>query len=174
MIAIICIVVVLVVLVGMYFSYNNKEVALRKGAEAQKGKIEGVHDKMWKVIQQKAEVSNEYREAFEKIYPELISGRYANDSGSVMKWIQESNPEFDTALYKDLQQAIEIQREYFNNAQTRMLDVIKERETLIETYPAKWFISNKQKIEYEVISSTATKTTMSTGIDDEVSVFKKK
>ncbi len=174
MIAIICIVVVLVVLVGMYFSYNNKEVALRKEAEAQKGKIEGVHDKMWKVIQQKAEVSNEYREAFEKIYPELISGRYANDSGSVMKWIQESNPEFDTALYKDLQQAIEIQREYFNNAQTRMLDVIKERETLIETYPAKWFISNKQKIEYEVISSTATKTTMSTGIDDEVSVFKKK
>ncbi|MBQ9884069.1 MAG: hypothetical protein Q4D30_07005 [Bacteroidales bacterium] len=174
MIAIICIVVVLVVLVGMYFSYNNKEVALRKEAEAQKGKIEGVHDKMWKVIQQKAEVSNEYREAFEKIYPELISGRYANDNGSVMKWIQESNPEFDTSLYKDLQQAIEIQREYFNNAQTRMLDVIKERETLIETYPAKWFISNKQKIDYEVISSTATKTTMTTGIDDEVSVFKKK
>ncbi|MBQ6038059.1 MAG: hypothetical protein IJL37_05285 [Bacteroidaceae bacterium] len=173
MITIICVIVVLVVLVGMYFSYNNKEVALRKEAEAQKGKIEGVHDKMWKVIQQKAEVSNEYREAFEKIYPELISGRYANDNGNVMKWIQESNPNFDTALYKDLQQAIEIQREYFNNAQTRMLDVIKERETLIETYPAKWFISNKSKIEYEVISSSATKGTMTTGIDDEVSVFKK-
>ena len=65
MITIICVIVALVVLVGMYFSYNNKEVALRKEAEAQKGKIEGVHDKMWKVIQQKAEVSNEYREAFE-------------------------------------------------------------------------------------------------------------
>ena len=74
---------------------------------------------------------------------------------------------------KDLQQAIEIQREYFNNAQTRMLDVIKERETLLETYPSKWFIKNKSKIEYEVISSTATKGTMATGIDDEVSVFKK-
>ena len=172
-IGIICVIVVLVVLVGMYFTYNNKEVALRKEAEAQKGKIEGVHDKMWKVIQQKAEVSNEYREAFEKIYPELISGRYANDNGNVMKWIQESNPDFDTSLYKDLQQAIEIQREYFNNAQTRMLDVIKERETLLETYPSKWFISNKSKIDYEVISSTATKGTMTTGIDDEVSVFKK-
>ena len=55
-----------------------------------------------------------------------------------------------------------------------MLDVIKERETLLEQYPAKWFISNKEKIEYEVISSTKTKSTITTGIDDEVNVFGKK
>ncbi|MBR1719382.1 MAG: hypothetical protein IJ726_03050 [Phocaeicola sp.] len=174
MIILICVIVVLIVLVGMYFTYNNKEVSLRKEINAQRGKIESVHDKMWKVIQQKAEVSEQYRETFEKIYPELISGRYANDGNNAMKWIQEANPDFDTSLYKDLQQAIEIQREYFNNAQTRMLDVIKERETLLEQYPAKWFISNKEKIEYEVISSTKTKSTITTGIDDEVNVFGKK
>ena len=174
MIILICVIVVLIVLVGMYFTYNNKEVSLRKEINAQRGKIESVHDKMWKVIQQKAEVSEKYRETFEKIYPELISGRYAKDGNNAMKWIQEANPDFDTSLYKDLQQAIEIQREYFNNAQTRMLDVIKERETLLEQYPAKWFISNKEKIEYEVISSTKTKSTITTGIDDEVNVFGKK
>ena len=174
MIILICVIVVLIVLVGMYFTYNNKEVSLRKEINAQRGKIESVHDKMWKVIQQKAEVSEKYRETFEKIYPELISGRYAHDGNNAMKWIQEANPDFDTSLYKDLQQAIEIQREYFNNAQTRMLDVIKERETLLEQYPAKWFISNKEKIEYEVISSTKTKSTITTGIDDEVNVFGKK
>ena len=98
MIILICVIVVLIVLVGMYFTYNNKEVSLRKEINAQRGKIESVHDKMWKVIQQKAEVSEKYRETFEKIYPELISGRYANDGNNAMKWIQEANPDFDTSL----------------------------------------------------------------------------
>ena len=52
LIAIIVIAVVVITLVGMYISYNNKEIALRKEAEAQRGKIESVHDKMWKTIQE--------------------------------------------------------------------------------------------------------------------------
>lgn len=159
---------------GMYISYNNQEVRLRKEAEAQKGKVETVHDTMWKVIQQKAGVTEEYRDTFEKVFPEIIAGRYSQDNGTTMKWIQESNPEFDTALYKDLMQAIEVQRMYFNQAQTRMLDIIRQRETLLETIPASFFISNKSKIEYTIVSSTRTKGTMVTGIDDDIDIFKKK
>lgn len=166
--------VLALILMGMYVSYNNQEVRLRKEAEAQKGKVESVHDKMWKTIQQKAGVTDEYREAFEKIYPELISGRYSQGDGSAMKWIQESNPDFDTSLYKDLMQAIEVQRAYFDQAQTRMLDIIRQRETLLETIPAKFFISNKSTIDYTVISSTRSKDVMVTGLDDDVDLFKKK
>ena len=61
---------------GCYFSYNNKEITLRTQAEAQRGKVEGVHDKMWKVLQQKAQVSNEYKDAFTEIYPAIMEGRY--------------------------------------------------------------------------------------------------
>ena len=159
-----------VLLIGMYFSYNNREIALRKESEAQNGKIESVHDTMWKIIKQKAQVSEKYKDAFEKIYPDLIRGRYANDQGSMMKWIKEQNPEFDTSLYRDLSQAIEIQRTIFSNAQQRMLDILRERETLIESLPAKFFISNKTKIDYEVISSTNTKTVMGTRIDDDITL----
>ncbi len=166
--------VLALIVVMMYVTYNNQEVSLRKEAEAQKGKVESVHDKMWKTIQQKAGVTDEYREAFEKIYPELISGRYSQGDGSAMKWIQESNPDFDTSLYKDLMQAIEVQRAYFDQAQTRMLDIIRQRETLLETIPAKFFISNKSKIDYTVISSTRSKDVLITGIDDDVDLFKKK
>ncbi|MDD6472716.1 MAG: hypothetical protein PUF62_06755 [Bacteroidales bacterium] len=173
LIAIIVIAVVVITLVGMYISYNNKEIALRKEAEAQRGKIESVHDKMWKTIQQKAGVTDQYRETFEKIYPDLISGRYANDE-SAMKWVQESNPDFDTSLYRDLMQAIEVQRSHFNTAQERMLDVIRERETLIESIPAKFFISNKSTIDYTIISSTRTKTIIETGLDDDIELFAKK
>lgn len=167
-------VLVALIVIGMYIKYNNEEVSLRKEAEAQKGKVETVHDTMWKVIKQKAGVTEEYRDTFEKVFPEIISGRYSQGDGSTMKWIQESNPEFDTSLYKDLMQAIEVQRMYFNQAQTRMLDIIRQRETLIELIPAKFFISNKSKIDYTIISSTSTKTVVQTGIDDDVDLFKKK
>ena len=95
-----------VVGLGMYFSYNNQDARLRAQAEAQRDKIEGVHDKMWKTLQQKAQVSNEYKDAFAEIYPALIEGRYSQGDGSLMKWITEANPTFDTSLYKDLMQSI--------------------------------------------------------------------
>ena len=155
-----------------YFSYNNREITLRTQAEAQRGKIEGVYDKMWKVIQQKAQVSNEYKDAFTEIYPAIMDGRYsAENDGSLMKWVTEQNPNFDTSLYKDLMQSIEVLRTEFQKSQERMLDIIREHTTLCTTYPAKWFISNKTQIEYTIISSTKSKVVMDTSIDDDINIF---
>lgn len=170
LIIIVAVAAILLVLLIMFFTYNNKEIYLRKEADAQRKKIESTHDKMWKVIKQKAEVSDKYRETFERVYPEIIAGRYS-DGSSAMKWIQEANPNFDTSLYNDLMQAIEIQRTHLHNAQTRMLDVIRERASLIESYPSRWFITNKSEIEYEVISSTKTHNVVETRVDDDVDVF---
>ena len=171
LIIIVAAVAILLILLIMFFTYNNKEIYLRKEADAQRKKIESTHDKMWKVIKQKAEVSDKYRETFERVYPEIIAGRYS-DGSSAMKWIQEANPNFDTSLYNDLMQAIEIQRTHLHNAQTRMLDVIRERASLIESYPSRWFITNKSEIEYELISSTKTHNVVETRVDDDVDVFK--
>jgi len=44
------VVTALSVCASMYFSYNNQEISLRKQAEAQRGKVEGVFDTMWKTI----------------------------------------------------------------------------------------------------------------------------
>lgn len=172
-IAIIVAAVLLIALVAMYFSYNNREIALRKEAEAQEGKIESVHDTMWKTLKQEAGVTDQYRKTFEELYPKLIAGRYSNEGGELMKMITESNPDFDTRLYDKLMQSIEAQRAYFASAQQRMLDILRERETLIESYPSRWFVSNKQKIEYEVISSTTSKSTMQSRIDDDIELFGK-
>lgn len=158
--------VVAILLLVMYFAFNNREVALRKEAEAQEKSITAVHDTMWKIIKEKAGVAEKYRKTFEEIYPEIISGRY-RDSGNVMKWIQEANPDFDTSLYRDLMQAIEVQRASFKHAQVRMLDIIRERETLINSMPQGWFIRNKSVIEYEVISSDTTNEVLRTRTDNE-------
>ena len=159
---------------SMYFSYNNQEIALRKQAEAQHAKLEGTFDAMWKIISQQTQVADQYKEAFHEIYPELITGRYQGDQ-TLMKWIKEANPDFDTSLYQTLMQSIETQRVQFKNTQDRMLDIIREHETLCESVPGTWFIRNKTPIEYTIISSTKAKLIMETGIDDDVELqFNKK
>jgi len=166
----------IIVGVSMYFSYNNTEIALRKEAEAQRAKVEGVYDKMWKIISQEAQISAQYKNDFKEIYPELMKGRYGegeNRSGSFMLWIQEHNPNFDTSLYKHLMTSIEVYRTEFQNAQERIVDIQREHETLCKTYPGTWFISNKTPIEYTVISSTKSKYVVETGLDDDVELFNK-
>ena len=158
-----------------YVTYNNKEVSLRAQSDAQIKVIEGYHDAMWKIITQKAGVTQEYAASFDSIYTHIMEGRYSGGSkdGSLMKWIQESNPSFDASLYKDLMNTIEVQRIAFKNAQEKEIDIIREHETLLKTMPSCWFISDKRPIEYTVVSSTKSKMTMETGLDDDVELFKK-
>lgn len=158
-------------MIGSYFTYNNQEVALREKAEAQRGNIENIHDAMWKIISQKAQVSQDYRTSFDSIYTHIISGRYSQGDGSLMKWITEANPNFDTSLYKDLMDAIEIQRTNFAREQKYMLDIKRQHSTLCKTFPGRWFISNPSEIEYTVVSSSKSKETMRSGIDDDVKIF---
>lgn len=164
-IVILSIAVLMIILIAMYFSYNNKEIGLRKEAEAQRGNIEAVRDRMFQILREQANVAKEYEKAFDEIYPKIISGRYTS-GGELMKWIQEANPEFSTSLYQTVSNSIDVQRTSFNSAQTRMLDIIRQREALIEQLPSCWFIRNKSRIDYTVISTTDTKHVISTGVDD--------
>lgn len=171
LIALIVVGVIVIALVAMYFAYNNREVALRKEADAQRGKIESVYDMMWKTLKQEAGVTDQYRQTFEKIYPELIAGRYSGNNNELFRMIQEQNPNFDTRLYDKLMQSIEVQRALFASSQQRMLDIIRERETLLEQMPSKWFISDRSKIEYEVITSDVTAEAVRTRRENDIELF---
>lgn len=172
---ILCVIGVIVAGIFMsYVNYNNREVSLRAESDAQRAKIEGVHDKMWKTLQQKAQVSNEYAQSFDSIYSHIMEGRYSNGGegdGSLMKWIKESNPEFDASLYKDLMMSIETLRTEFQLSQERMLDIIREHKTLCSTIPGVWFVSDKSPIDYTVVSSSRSKATMQDGLDDDTDLF---
>lgn len=159
-----------IIIVLLYFHYNNCEIALRKLALAQTGKIKGTFDKTWKVIKQKTQVADEYRKAFEEIYPKLISGRYHDTQKEVMKWINEDNPQLRETVYLDLMNSIESLRSEFKYSQDRMLDIIREHETLCNTYPAKWFIKDRTPIQYTVIASTYTDDVINSTYEDDVNL----
>lgn len=169
-IVLLSVLVLLILLIVMYFYFNNREVALRNEADAQLGKIETARDTMFKVIQEQANVSSDYRDAFGRIYPEIIAGRYER-GGELMKFIQEANPTFDTSLYKALTNSIEIQRTAFKMTQDRLLDIIRQHKNLLQQKPSGFFIHGKLPIVYEPIAALDTKSVMSTHQDDYVFKF---
>lgn len=160
-----------IIFVCMMFSYQNDEVRLKNEFEAQEKKIEAVHDAMWKIIQQKAGVTKEYSAQFDSIYTHIMDSRYDKNDNVVFNWIKESNPEFSADLYKELSITIEVQRKQFLNAQEKIIDVMREHNTMLEVAPGKWFLGGRSKLEYEVISSTYSKEVMTTRMDDDIKVF---
>lgn len=152
---------------------DNQEVDLSTAITAKKTDQEATFDKMWKVLNQKAQVADQYKEAFKEIYPKLIEGRYSQGDGSLMKWITESNPTFDVSLYKDVMNSIEVERNGFLTTQRQLMDLKREHDKLRKQWPSKWFINDDVKeIEIQIVSSTHAKEVIKSGKDDDVDLFK--
>lgn len=153
--------------------YQNDEVRYVNEYDAQKSKIEAVHDNVWKVLQQKAGVAREYATQFDSIYTHMMDARYDKNDGVLFNWIKESNPQFSMDLYKDLSMSIEVERQKFLNAQTKIIDVVREHNNMLDVAPSKWFLGGRKRLEWEVISSSRTKNVMETRTDDDVDLFDK-
>ena len=158
----------------MYTSTTNKEIDLRTTTVAQQDKCKAYFDKMWKILQEQAQVADQYKEAFKEIYPALIEGRYSKGDGSLMKWITESNPEFKTSMYEKVMQSIEIERTGYFNEQTRLIDLQREHAALLQKIPSKWFLNDSLKpVAIMIVTSKNTKDAYVTGEENDVDLFKK-
>lgn len=152
-------------------SVINTEVRLRNSGLAQQEVCTAFFDKMWKVINQEAQVSNQYKEAFKEIYIPLIEGRYSKGDGSLMKWITEHNPTFDTRLYEKLMISIEAQREGFFMEQKKLVDIDREHKTFRQTIPNKFLIGNKSDLNITIITSETTDKVYETGQENDINLF---
>lgn len=157
-----------------YFNYSNQEIRLTNQMDAQKETNEAFFDKMWKIIQQKAGVSNEYRDAFASIYPDLIKGRYSNGGGQLMSWIVEQNPDFDTSLYRDLSRSIEVERTGFFNEQKKLVDLKREHDNLLQVFPSSLFLKNRNSQDITIIKSEKTEQVFDIGKEELGNLFSRK
>lgn len=154
----------------MNLNAKNSEVSIRNQIAAQQTDIGNYYDKMWKILKQKAGVTDQYKNAFKDIYTGLITGRYSGSSkdGSLMKLIVESNPNFDVSLYKDLMNSIEIERTGFYNEQRTLIDLNREHENLLAMAPSSWFLSSAPHVAIHLVTSDKTQSILSTGRDNDV------
>lgn len=160
-----------IIVAVMWVSASNSEVRLRNRAEAQEQVCKNNFDNMFKQIAQIAQVADQYKESFKEIYPQLIEGRYKGDSGTLMKWIQESNPNFDTKLYSKLVDVIEAKRDGFQHEQDKLADIVREHKDLLGTWPSSMFVGGREPLKVTFVSSAKTKETYTTGEENDIEVF---
>lgn len=160
--------------IGLSNNYNKK---METGKAFQKNS-EVVFDNTWKIIQQQAGVTTEYKEGFREIYVELMEARYENDKGAgqqtLMKWVTEANPEFDASLYKTLMNTIEGSRNAFTMEQKKLIDIDRELKTMKVTFPNSLILGNKPDLEIKLVTSAKTEEAFQTGQDNDVELFPKK
>ena len=167
--------VVLVLIGGIwasaYFNYSNQEIRIRNLASAQETANKAIFDKVWKIISQKAQVSDKYRDSFEKIYTKIMTARYSSKDGSLMKWIQEQNPNFDSSLYTNLMDTIQGQREEFAQVQIKLRDIKREHDNLRTLFPSSLFVGRRPELIVTIVTSENTEAVFKTGKEDNVKVF---
>ena len=168
--------VVAVALIAIYFTLSitisNTEIKKYNFCKAKEKEAANVYDDVWKTISQVAQVSEDYRTSFDSIYSHIMSDRYSANDGSLMKWIKESNPKFETTLYLDLANTIESKRGEFKNTQSILIDVVRDYNTFIAQFPNRLFL-DKEPLEVKLILSTRTNKAVETGVDDDVKLFNK-
>jgi hypothetical protein len=155
-----------ITLFNTYRSTYDRNVELKNQFKAQKNVIAGNFDKMWKVLRDKGNVTENAAKAFKDIYVPMIEGRYSKGDGSLMKWVTEQNPQFDQSLYKDLSNSIEALRSEFETEQKKILAIKEQHDNLRQRFWSHMFLGDEPELEYQMITSTVTQEVVKTGKDD--------
>lgn len=152
-------------MIGSYSSYYDTEADLRTQIQKKQEVCKAYYTKMVQIFKDKAAVKTAYKEDVTQFGKELIEGRYDNDNGKLMMWIQEQNPTFDAAMYKDLMNTIQSEREGFFVQQEQLLDLKRQHDNLFEKFWSGMFMSwiGAEKLD--------TKQAYSTGVEVETSTM---
>jgi hypothetical protein len=172
----------LVLVLGISFAFwaiglSNSEIRLRNRGSAQQESCAAYFDKVWKILQQQAQVADQYKDAFKEIYPLLMEGRYSDDGQgqqTFMKWVTEHNPEFKTELYEKLMASIEGQREGFFIEQQKLIDIDRQHKNMRMTFPNKIIVGRRADLAIVIIKSLKTDDAYKTGQENDVDLFKPK
>jgi len=168
--------IIIAILFGMGVSFSNKEVVLKNTITAKQTDNKNQMDAMWKNISQVAQVTEAQKNALIEIFTGYAKARSGdNKGGSLANWIHEAVPNVDTSTFNNLQNIIVAQRDGFKTRQTELLDLNREHDNLIGTFPNSLFASllGRKHIDIIVVTSSRTEDAFKTGQDNDVQLFNK-
>ena len=156
--------------VGKGISLYNQELVLRKQITAKQLDNTSQFDNMWKKIKQSTNVTDKYKDGLKEVLAVYTDGRSEGSENMLMKWGAEAVPNFDSSIYKQLNNIIVASRDDFTMKQKELIDLKREHDTLISTFPNNLYyrVLGVTPIDVKVVTSTKTEQTFETGKDDEV------
>jgi hypothetical protein len=172
-------IVVLIVLVlgGSVIGTFNQEVSLRTAIENKQKDNTSEFDNLYKKIAQVAQVSEKSMSSLKEIvcgYAEARKG--ADNPNLIMNWIKESVPTVDLSTMNNLQNIIVGSRDSFTMRQKELLDLKREHDKLLRTFPSNVILGmfGRKEIDVKIVTSSKTEKAFETGKDDDTDVFKSK
>lgn len=129
-------------------------------------------------IVEMAQIPEMQKNDFIEVYRGAMEGRYGeNGSQAVFQWIQEQNPQLNSAVYTNIQTSMEAGRRDFEVAQTRLIDQKRAYETnLGYVWKGFWLnLAGYPKInleDYKAISNDYAEGAFATGKENGVKLIK--
>jgi hypothetical protein len=115
-----------------YVNANNFGVRIEAQLKAKYDDNRNILAQYGQKIGEMVQVPEMMKNDLKEVTQAAIEGRYGeNGSQAVFQWIQEQNPQLDSAVYLQIQRAIEAGRDEFKNSQTGMLDIKRSYETAL-------------------------------------------
>lgn len=154
--------------------YNDAQ-ALKTQYDAKYKANEAVFDNMFKKIAQTTQVTDLQKNSLRQIFNEYATARSGNgNGGSLAKWVQESVPNVDVSVYKNLQNIIVSARDEWTTNQVELVDVAREYNTMLMVFPSNILLKSFgfEKINATVITSTRTENAFNSGKDDDINLSK--
>jgi hypothetical protein len=165
-------VVILLILIGTYFvmsfSVQSKMVDLDEVVNAEKSVVESKLDAMNKTLRDFVGVTSKESETFLEFQKIVASSKEGQSLGGMMTAITEVYPNFDVKGFSKLYPTIEAQRKEFHTQQTIYNERVRAYNAYRRKPIGKFFLDAEEfpKREQFVVSSSASKKAMETGIDD--------
>jgi hypothetical protein len=159
------VVVLGIAVVSWYVGTYNHAIDLEKQFTASVENREALYDNMVKQVQEKFKVAKFERKTVIAMIDAVTEGR---TGGNLFKMVQEQSPagEVSQDLFKEVLATIGGKRDEFTRSQQNIMQIVAEHAKLREKIPSSIVVGSRSPLEWTVVSSTATKETMESGVDD--------
>jgi hypothetical protein len=122
---------------GEFISTNNACVRYEKSISAQFEQNKNNYDSYFKKLRETAQVPEMYANDLRKLYDSAMTGRYGKAGSKAMfQWLQEQNPQLDSAVYVQVQRVIESGRNDFETNQKLLIDKKRAYEVVLGEFPS--------------------------------------
>ena len=156
--------------VGKGISVYNTNVDYSTKIEAKQEANKANFDTMWKKIKQVSQVSDKYKDGLAEVLAKYTAERKVESDQLLMNWIKEAVPQFDSSIYKQINNIVVSSRDDFYNNQVILIDLSRAQQAFIKKFPNNVFCAflHIEPTKIQTVTSSVTTEAFETGEENDI------